>query len=1077
MRKFLLLAAGFCLLLGGLSAMPVQRLLNNKTQFKASDLNFSFMLVDSKWRGGKFRDAVTQKLENGGVKNDYQGDFGKANGSFSCSLLPVKGNKNAFQLTAQCRYPESVTPGVRALNVEIPVNEVSKLVLFRNGKTVEIKFPKEYKKMELGVYGHCSGGELHLTNGRILAFKSKHTIYLQDSRKFKLTSFGMRFWFSGNDLSITFEVRKPEFKTIPFDGSANRSFKDDAADDGKGGWTDQGPSNDLRMLPAGKMVLKGVPFQNADEKKSGRPGAIVVAGERRKFAPYEAELPLPEMKGAKTLLLFHAGGWIGGGKKMGELEIAYGDTSRETIDVVAGKDVGNWWNPADFPNAKVAWRSQNPEMPVGLYLSAFPLSGAKPVSVKFRIADRNASWMVAAATLADQPFFMPEHTPKPVLTAAGKDWVQMDFQQRVTPGSPLDFSFLLKPFAPAGKYGRVIIRKDGTLAFEKAPEKRFRASGVNICDTVSYLSREQVDRLVPYLASLGINSVRFHHHDNRLRHPTNPDPGALNMENLDKLDYFAAKLFEKGIYITFDFYTSRRIRKGENLPLLKKYPGLNTKTVLEQSPEGMANWKAFAKSWMTHRNPYTGRTWGEEPGIIFANLVNEDTETYLLFNSKVTQRYYQDIFGEYCQKNKIKDTRVSMGNKDFVRFLTTLQQEKTGEMMRYLKEDLKIKFPLTSANYNGNRLTTFHRSIYDVIDDHGYHDHAHFPGKPWSHPHRYGQRTILSSEASLPVSLFRGRIFGKPFFITEFNYCAPNIYRAEGGPVMGAYSALQDCSGIYRYNFCGNIKRLFNPQSGITLFEMDHDPIMLLSQRIEGVFMIRGDIAPAGDAVSWKLEKDFWKNFKDAGYPNIRRLGLFSKIGANHEGKTAIPTLDYQAISPKDAVGKQIQEFDKNGIAVSTTGELRLDTRRKVFAAASPKSESVVVTRGTALKAKLLEVVNPSVFQSVTAIALDGKTLAESNSIIILQLTDAIATGTRFTDEDLSTMTHYGKSPLLLRRGSCQIRLAVNRNYQVKALNMQGDTLGVIPGELRNNTFMFTADNSRFKGGIVAYHLVPENKK
>ena len=93
MRKFLLLAAGFCLLLGGLSAMPVQKLPNDKTQFKACDLNFSFMLVDSKWRGGKFRNAVTQKLENGGVKNDYQVDFGKANGSFNCSLLPVKENK------------------------------------------------------------------------------------------------------------------------------------------------------------------------------------------------------------------------------------------------------------------------------------------------------------------------------------------------------------------------------------------------------------------------------------------------------------------------------------------------------------------------------------------------------------------------------------------------------------------------------------------------------------------------------------------------------------------------------------------------------------------------------------------------------------------------------------------------------------------------------------------------------------------------------------------------------------------------------------------------------------------------
>ena len=58
MRKFLLLSAGFCLLLGRLSAMPVQKLPNDKTRFKACDLNFSFMLVDSKWRGGKFRNAV-----------------------------------------------------------------------------------------------------------------------------------------------------------------------------------------------------------------------------------------------------------------------------------------------------------------------------------------------------------------------------------------------------------------------------------------------------------------------------------------------------------------------------------------------------------------------------------------------------------------------------------------------------------------------------------------------------------------------------------------------------------------------------------------------------------------------------------------------------------------------------------------------------------------------------------------------------------------------------------------------------------------------------------------------------------
>ena len=71
-------------------------------------------------------------------------------------------------------------------------------------------------------------------------------------------------------------------------------------------------------------------------------------------------------------------------------------------------------------------------------------------------------------------------------------------------------------------------------------------------------------------------------------------------------------------------------------------------------------------------------------------------------------------------------------------------------------------------------------------------------------------------------------------------------------------------------------------------------------------------------------------------------------------------------------------------------------------------------------------------------------------------------------------MLHYGKAPILLRRGSCKIRLAVNRDYQVTALNMQGDALGAVPGKLQNKVFTFTADNSRYSGGIVAYHLVPQ---
>jgi hypothetical protein len=49
--------------------------------------------------------------------------------------------------------------------------------------------------------------------------------------------------------------------------------------------------------------------------------------------------------------------------------------------------------------------------------------------------------------------------------------------------------------------------------------------------------------------------------------------------------------------------------------------------------------------------------------------------------------------------------------------------------------------------------------------------------------------------------------------------------------------------------------------------------------------------------------------------------------------------------------------------------------------------------------------------------------------------------------------------------------LNTGKDYKVTALNMQGDALGTLNGSLKNNVFSFTADNARFPGGIVAYHL------
>lgn len=86
---------------------------------------------------------------------------------------------------------------------------------------------------------------------------------------------------------------------------------------------------------------------------------------------------------------------------------------------------------------------------------------------------------------------------------------------------PLDFSRYTE--APAGRYGSIIARPDGTLGFEKAPGKRIRLYGANICFSACYLEKAEADKLAADFRKLGYNSLRIHHYDDLLVDPEAPD--------------------------------------------------------------------------------------------------------------------------------------------------------------------------------------------------------------------------------------------------------------------------------------------------------------------------------------------------------------------------------------------------------------------------------------------------------------------------------------------------------------------------------------------------------------------------
>ena len=227
----------------------------------------------------------------------------------------------------------------------------------------------------------------------------------------------------------------------------------------------------------------------------------------------------------------------------------------------------------------------------------------------------------------------------------------------------------------------------------------------------------------------------------------------------------------------------------------------------------MENWKTFVKLWMTHKNPYTGLTWAEDPALWCVNLVNEN----LFINGwkrfpTSTVKLYEAAFAKYCSERKIPQSVASEKNPDFLRFMYELQDKVHTEQIYFVKKVLGAKTIVTSLNFLNYVPLTLLRQKFDLVDNHTYFDHPSFPDKRWQLPYGYRQSSAINLMALFPRQVMASRLPGKPFIVTEFNYCSPNVYRAECGPLIGGYAALQNWNALYRFAWSHNAKSIYKSQ-------------------------------------------------------------------------------------------------------------------------------------------------------------------------------------------------------------------------------------------------------------------------
>lgn len=872
-----------------------------------------------------------------------------------------------------------------------------------------------------------------------------------------------------------FSAETPAVVPVDIRRAANMGFRDEIANDRQGGWSDQGAENDLRIMRPGKIVCEPAVFSVADPAANKGRAAIVV-GATPVRQDYASSIRV-DMKGERirTVFLLHAATWLRKGRTLGYIRATFTDGTQEEVPVVAGRDVGDWWNPFRVENGFVAWKGRNQKANVGLYASAFSFSGKPVANLLFRRSGVHSLWMIAAVSCSEKKTGITAREPERFFEA-GADWLEYQYDREVVAGSALDFSFLLD--APAGKYGPLKI-ENGHFVFEKRRTPQ-RFYGANICFSACFPSHEQAEHLADRFARTGYNVIRMHHFDSGLLPKDRKDSVTLDPGQLDRFEYFIAALKKRGIYLTLDLFTCRTPMPGE-FPDVKNDRDYKIAAML--LPEVNANLKAFSRNLLLHRNPYTGFSLVEEPALLNVSVVNENTLFHII-NKGTGDAIRKRFSDEFARRHPDGMKKGKPDPEQYRKFLAGVYADYWRDMVAFLR-GLGLKVPLTEQNFIFSPNLAVDRSRYDYVDTHLYWDHPIFPERAWKLPMLFHGKSAIAERLRYPLEILPVRIFGKPFAVSEFDFSGPGDFRMQGTPLMAAYAALQDWDSLNRFTYSHSLNTMFNV--GFGCFDAANDPVRLLGDRLAEAFFLRGDVKPASEAVPVLVSSESARRYTP-GYPaGAYELGLVCRTGSvvRENGAFRLPA-GSKAVYAHDPSVKEsfyrtlpVLRNAKNEFTsvMSSTGELSADFRADTFRAVTARSEALMLPAGKVLNGDFLSVANRRGYAVAGAIALDEKPLSASGRILLLHIANVRRSGMRFRGDSL-LMTQWGTGALLAQKAVMDFTLKVpDEHVELYALDFGGARLGKVPFRFAGGKLSFTADTFAFFKPVFAYELIRGNAK
>ena len=203
-------------------------------------------------------------------------------------------DSGTLQLSLSLDSPEGVPTKAAALEIDLPVLNGAGTELLLDGKPVPL--PVKFRGGTIAQQKNVRRIELPLASGRLLAEpETPVAVQVLDVRAYKQDKFTLRIALEPQAarlthaaLSLRLTFHPYSISPLPLESAANMGFADETADDRKGGWTDQGPTNDLRALPSGRLTAGPVAFRIA----ASIPSLAVQAGTTMSTSGYPSISPV-----------------------------------------------------------------------------------------------------------------------------------------------------------------------------------------------------------------------------------------------------------------------------------------------------------------------------------------------------------------------------------------------------------------------------------------------------------------------------------------------------------------------------------------------------------------------------------------------------------------------------------------------------------------------------------------------------------------------------------------------------------------------------------------------------------------